>query len=325
MDCSWPTRKPQGYEPGPSRLPFPNSTRYRRSVPTSRAPPYVDLSTHRITRSNTCLQMKHVGAVLHWRPRTLAQLAKCLVGATLAVGFCMWWIWELHVEIAVYSRSWVQQEIMTTDSLGGCFDHSRISPKYNITRGFGPKRTEIQAGLPLRLGMDCYDFAGTIAAPTPRYLDSGVEEVGGGERLNYHTYWRTDLAPFEERQEWSIKSFFATQDLSTARLILWSNGNLKQNKYIQKWLRRYPEAFDVRIVDIEGLAKGTALEGSDLLHSKDKKAWIDGDLIRLLVIWTYGGLWVDMDSLLTRDLSPLVEHEFMTQWDCYGQCSIIFF
>jgi hypothetical protein len=25
-----------------------------------------------------------------------------------------------------------------------------------------------------------------------------------------------------------------------------------------------------------------------------------------------------MDSLLTRDLSPLLEHEFITQWDCYG-------
>ena len=25
-----------------------------------------------------------------------------------------------------------------------------------------------------------------------------------------------------------------------------------------------------------------------------------------------------MDMLLTRDLSPLLEHEFVTQWDCYG-------
>jgi hypothetical protein len=27
---------------------------------------------------------------------------------------------------------------------------------------------------------------------------------------------------------------------------------------------------------------------------------------------------VDMDTLLTRDLTPLLEHEFVTQWDCYG-------
>ena len=45
----------------------------------------------------------------------------------------------------------------------------------------------------------------------------------------------------------------------------------------------------------------------DLLHSKDTKAWVDGDLVRLLVTWAYGGVWVDMDSLLSRDLSPLLE------------------
>jgi hypothetical protein len=72
-------------------------------------------------------------------------------------------------------------------------------------------------------------------------------------------------------------------------------------------------------VDVELLAKGTALEGSDLLYAKDSKAWVDGDLVRLLVTWAFGGVWVDMDSLLTRDLAPLLEHEFVTQWDCYGE------
>jgi hypothetical protein len=30
-----------------------------------------------------------------------------------------------------------------------------------------------------------------------------------------------------------------------------------------------------------------------------------------------------MDTLLTRDLTPLLEHEFVTQWDCYGTSPII--
>ncbi|KAF8889618.1 hypothetical protein BD779DRAFT_1520137 [Infundibulicybe gibba] len=79
---------------------------------------------------------------------------------------------------------------------------------------YGPKRTEVEAGMPMRLGMDCYDFAG-----------------------------------------------------------------------------RY------------GMA-GTVLDNSPLLQSTDKKAWIDGDLIRLLLLWNYGGVWVDMDTLLTRNLEP---------------------
>ena len=61
-----------------------------------------------------------------------------------------------------------------------------------------------------------------------------------------------------------------------------------------------------------------------MLNLNDKKAWVDGDLIRLPLLWQYGGVWVDMDSLLTRDMSPLLEHEFVTQWDCYGSLFLDF-
>jgi len=106
-----------------------------------------------------------------------------------------------------------------------------------------------------------------------------------------------------------LKSFFATQDLSTSRMILWTNGDLSQNTILQSYVSLYPHSFIVKVVDIPRLARGTALEGSPLLEWSDRKAWVDGDLVRLLVLWTYGGLWVDMDSLLTRDLHPLLEHE----------------
>lgn len=78
----------------------------------------------------------------------------------------------------------------------------------------------------------------------------------------------------------------------------------------------------LKVVDYEQLAQGTELANSELLRIKDTKAWVDGDLVRLLVLWAYGGVWVDMDSLLTRDLAPLLEHEFVTQWDCYGECTL---
>ena len=95
---------------------------------------------------------------------------------------------------------------------------------------------------------------------------------------------------------------------------------LKAQPCIAIYLAAYPAAFEVRTIGVDELAHGTPLEGSMRLKSSDKKAWVDGDLIRLLTIWAYGRekIWVDMDSLLTRDLKPLLEHEFVTQWDCYG-------
>lgn len=231
----------------------------------------------------------------------------CLVVAPLL-------FWELHIETAFYSRNWVKEEVETLQPLAGCFDPQRVSPAYNLTQSLQGKSQQVHAGLPLRLGMDCYNFAGTIQ-PTHDVPSSPLQE---DQRTHYHSYWRDDLAPFAERQEWMLKSFFATQNVHTSRLILWSNGDLSGNAVIQKWVRRYPEAFATMKVEYEVLARGTELSGSELFKIKDKKAWVDGDLVRLLVLWAYGGVWVDMDSLLTRDLAPMLDHEFVTQWDCYG-------
>lgn len=291
----------------------PRAGSLRLPIYENRAPRLRNGSPPKARRKRSLfLQAKYSG---FWRSRSLLQWAKLLLIIPAFFILIIYWFWEPHIEITFYSRRWVQREVIAVEPLAGCFEPSRLSPKYNTTRALAPKRYEVQAGLPLRLGMDCYDFAATIQ-PQPRRLAMPGEPPV--ERTNFHTYWRTDLVPFGERQEWMIKSFFATQDLAHSRLILWSNGDLRSNEMVRRWARKYPDAFQLKIVDVELLAKGTALEGSDLLYAKDSKAWVDGDLVRLLVTWAYGGVWVDMDSLLTRDLSPLLEHEFVTQWDCYG-------
>jgi len=88
---------------------------------------------------------------------------------------------------------------------------------------------------------------------------------------------------------------------------------------VKKYVEAFPESFVVRVVDVQALASGTAMEGSSLLDTHDMRAWVDSDLLRLLVVWKLGGTWIDMDMLLTRDLAPLLEHEFVTQWDCWDR------
>lgn len=247
-------------------------------------------------------------------PRRVLAICRFGVPAILLFLIFALFTWEPHLELAFYHRAWVRTEVAKTEPLSGCFAPERVSPLYNVSeRLHGARSTEVQAGVPLRMGRDCYNFAGTLALPAPADARTREEVV-------FHSYWRTDLAPFGPRQEWFLRSFFATQDVAPggARLVLWSNGDLSPNPTIKKWLLRFPKAFEVRRADVPVLARGTALEGSELLRVSDKRAWIDGDLVRLLVVWAYGGVWVDMDSLLTRDLRPLLEHEFVTQWDCYG-------
>ncbi|KAF5381303.1 hypothetical protein D9615_008315 [Tricholomella constricta] len=253
------------------------------------------------------------------RRRTVRKFLKFAVPLSLLVLLVGLYLYEPHIEIAFYSRGWVQREIDPIVPLSGCFEPSRVSLKYNVSDAvYGRRRTEVQAGLPMRRGLDCYDFAGTIQMHRDDVRPRGAR-LPAEARTQFHTYWRTDLVPFGPRQEWMIKSFFATQDVAASRLIVWSNGDLTTNEILRGYVVRYPESFALRVVDIAALAKSTELNGSELLKLKDKKAWLDGDLLRLLLLWNYGGVWVDMDSLLTRDLTPLLEHEFVTQWDCYDK------
>ncbi|KAF9239820.1 glycosyltransferase family 32 protein [Melanogaster broomeanus] len=230
------------------------------------------------------------------RPRTWFTALKILLPVLAATVFLGLFFYEPHIELAFYSREWIQSEIMPVEPLFGV-----LQPRPRV---------------PMRFGMDCYDFAATIKPPAAA---QNTAFVAPDERVQYHVYWRADLAPFGERQELMLKSFFATQNIDNSRLIMWSNGDLGGNPIIQQYLEEFRNSFELRVTDIEVLARGTALEGSSLLNSNDKKAWVDGDLVRLLAVWTYGGVWVDMDSLLTRDLAPLLEHEFVTQWDCYDK------
>ncbi|KAF8155811.1 glycosyltransferase family 32 protein [Crassisporium funariophilum] len=250
------------------------------------------------------------------KPRTVFLILKYALPITIIFLLIGLYLYEPHIELAFYDRKWVTKEIDPIAPLSGCFDEKRVSSKYNVSDFvYGTKTTEVQAGIPLRMGLDCYNFAGTIKqSPSTRHGSVSAED-----RTQFHTYWRVDLASFGPRQEWMLKSFFATQDVTSSRLVLWSNGDMSSNLILQSYLQRYPDAFATKVVDIPSLAKGTELEGSELLTRKDAKAWVDGDLIRLLLLWNYGGVWVDMDSLLTRDLEPLLEHEFVTQWDCYDK------
>ncbi|BEI87141.1 hypothetical protein CcaverHIS002_0704870 [Cutaneotrichosporon cavernicola] len=211
--------------------------------------------------------------------------------------------YEFQFEMSVYSRKWVSAEFDGILPLKGCFDNA--SPSYNVTRETSHM---LSPGISLRRGMTCYDFASTVQPPSK------------AENLLYHTYWRTDLRDFGVRQAATIEAFLASQPHASSRLILWSNGakSLRQSPYVRPFLDAWGHVFEVRQADLMELAVDTELDG--LLGSVyDARGWVDGDALRLLLLYHYGGIWMDMDMLLTRDLHTLAETEFVGQWDCYDK------
>src|SRR5258708_2956164 len=151
--------------------------------------------------------------------------------------------WEFHVKIMLYSLSSIHQEITKIEPLSGCFSPGHLNAdgnQYNLTRARAPKKYEVQAGIQLRHDMDCYHLAGTIPSPSPSLHIS--PSLPRSERTNYHTYWRSDLVHYGERQEWMLKSFFGTQNIRESTLILWSNDAsvLKTQPRIAIYLAAYP-------------------------------------------------------------------------------------
>lgn len=218
---------------------------------------------------------------------------------------------EIQLEFSVYKKEWVRDDLLdlknpSVDLLEACFPPNQGGVDYS--KG----ALGLQSTLALIHPGDCFAFSSLLRqGPVER------------PQKTFHTYWRADLAPFGERQSLMIKSFLATQDLVYSRLILWTTGGLL-SPLLSYLLQNYPDNFEVRVVDYVSLAKGTALEGRDDLLGpamRDTQAWLDGDLVRLLALWNEGGVWVDMDMLLVRDLAPLYEGEWVEQWDCYSASS----
>jgi Glycosyltransferase sugar-binding region containing DXD motif len=137
----------------------------------------------------------------------------------------------------------------------------------------------------------------------------------------FHMYWKQRRSgllrrrrPFGRKQALPVKSFFATQDLSRARLVLWSDEDLSGSE----WLQPFADRIDFRIYVPALEARGTILEDrADLYREEDHRVWRDGDLFRILALHNYGGVYVDMDMVLLRSLGALLEQEFIYQWEDY--------
>jgi hypothetical protein len=151
-------------------------------------------------------------------------------------------------------------------------------------------------------GFTCYDFAATIR----------VRHPGNHDQVIYHTYF-DNAQTIDDTVYEGLRSFFATQDNSNTSLFLWTS-NLKVGLHpvMQKLQTLGGERFQVRLYQPSDLSLGTPLHRSDSLNVATQK----DDMMRLLILYRYGGLWFDMGGMFVRDMSPLFEHEWISQGNC---------
>ncbi|KAF2094281.1 hypothetical protein NA57DRAFT_80691 [Rhizodiscina lignyota] len=127
----------------------------------------------------------------------------------------------------------------------------------------------------------------------------------------FHFFWR---GPWHETNVLAIEAFLATQRLGDGhRVIYWHMESDIPQAVIDKYSTgEWGHYIEFREFHPDQEAAGTCVENmpewSDKEYAKKIKLRKDSmsDIVRNLLLDKYGGVWVDSDTILLRDLTPLI-------------------
>ena len=127
----------------------------------------------------------------------------------------------------------------------------------------------------------------------------------------YHTF-AAGVMP--DRLDVMANSFLYTQPLDRSLLIVWFISNEEMKQYAQHTLpqRRLRHVRLKLFQETEDFVKLQPAPLSSLVTSADRT--ILSDQLRTILLRVYGGIWLDSDTVLLRDLLPLWPFEFASRW-----------
>ncbi|KAI8065566.1 hypothetical protein BC940DRAFT_303696 [Gongronella butleri] len=250
-------------------------------------------------------------------------------------------ICRLELNPRLYIRQWLfSPKPMTVEPLSPlCYNEQTKAYRQP------PFANNIVPGIPVWEEFTCYDYAALLTqaplSPPPS--------------RHFHTTWSLhEHQGFTLTHQATLRSFLATQPDDT-QLILWIYPNdevtLRANTL---WQQLPKDRLEYRVYDRLQLLQDTPLtalfdaaadeaaaldenrqenDDSAVKHKKDvvmqqpnadkeqahqvtTSDETHPDLLRLLVLYRFGGVFFDMPTLFVRDLSPLLEHEWMGQAQC---------
>ncbi|KAI8885231.1 hypothetical protein K501DRAFT_236950 [Backusella circina FSU 941] len=247
--------------------------------------------------------------------RIILNLIKWIITSVLFLGISFFVLCRLEVNAHVYIRNWFSPPtVAVVEPLSKCFQKvPKDGPYYQGNQKF---TANFVPGIPVWEAHTCYDFAALFK--TQRYPFH--------QHQSFHTYWSSNITTdFDEKPLATLRSFSATQNTNHS-LTLWipahDESRLTESsgwtRLVQNEKRR--DRISYKVIDPSILTKDTPLEDFSsawrTLVSQDNDGRGRDDLLRMLVLYSYGGIWFDLDTMLVRDLSPLMEHEWIAQGSC---------
>lgn len=124
----------------------------------------------------------------------------------------------------------------------------------------------------------------------------------------FHLYWDPKHIGFGRRHVLTIKSILATQNKGS-KVIFWSPSGIGNN-----WTTQIAPYIEFATLDINLEIAKLNLDRNFEPGFYLNNYYAGGDFIRYLLLYNYGGVWVDADMILLRNLSPFLDQEFAYKW-----------
>jgi hypothetical protein len=138
--------------------------------------------------------------------------------------------------------------------------------------------------------------------------------------IYYHTFWQPNTVKSHHLRVMSLNilSYLATQDLTRTKYIVWTVDSLKLFSEAKKQFEKYIDkgVLEFRILDMNALCStGVFLLRQQIcLQRNDGDVILYSDFVRFLVLYSYGGIYVDGDVIFLRDMKPFWNKNFVYRW-----------
>ncbi|RIA81978.1 hypothetical protein C1645_789226, partial [Glomus cerebriforme] len=133
----------------------------------------------------------------------------------------------------------------------------------------------------------------------------------------FHVFWKGDIS---DKIAMMIKSFLFTQPLKCSKLYVWLDDttmSLEENPHSSPFLLFSPKFIEFKKWNTEEqLNYDPIYKGWEYIYGTKRRSVSFSDMVRFVVLQRYGGIYVDADVLLLRDLRPFyqTDFEFSYQW-----------
>ncbi|KAF7405093.1 hypothetical protein HZH66_003999 [Vespula vulgaris] len=165
--------------------------------------------------------------------------------------------------------------------------------------------------------VSCYEISNTYGFP---HLESDPEKPILGKNIFFHetSCFGEKGIVLNPRQACAVESAALMNPESTIYLLFLSPSSISlETKEMIKQLSSYPNV-KIRRIFPEAYMKDTPLEdwykSGTLMKSKWKRSHMS-DILRYLTLWKYGGIYLDLDVVVTTSLENLTNFAGAEDWD----------